>query len=142
MKKRLRQILSLLCILALAFGCVTTAALAESTEPQEDYHVIGIEWSDDNNADGTRPTQIKASYAGKELTLSGPDWTGEILSAPGSWTLEFNTAGYDSPVQVSDKDGITIYRISKSTVPTVSKTATVVWDPVDDSRKTRPVRPT
>ena len=141
MKKRLRQILSLLCVLALAFGCVTTAALAESTEPQEDYHVIGIEWSDDNNADKTRPDQITAYYGDKSITLSeANNWTGEILSVPDSrsWRLEYNTAGYDSPVQVSDKDGITIYRISKKTVPTVSKTAEVVWEPVDDSRKTRP----
>lgn len=139
MKKRLRQILSLLCVLALAFGCVTTAALAESTEPQEDYHVIGIEWSDDNNADKTRPTEIKAYYGNKEITLSeANNWTGEILSVPGVWRLEFNTAGYDNPVQVSDKDGITIYRISKSTVPTVSKTAEVVWEDADNSRKTRP----
>ncbi len=141
MKKRLRQILSLLCVLALAFGCVTTTALAESTEPQEDYHVIGIEWSDDNNADKTRPDQITAHYGDKPITLSeANNWTGEILSVPDSrsWRLEYNTAGYDSPVQVSDKDGITIYRISKKTVPTVSKTAEVVWEPVDDSRKTRP----
>ena len=139
MKKRLRQILSLLCVLALAFGCVTTAALAESTESQEDYHVIGIEWADDNNADKTRPTEIKAYYGDKEITLSeANNWTGEILSAPGTWTLGFNTAGYDSPVQVSNKDGITIYRISKSTVPTVSKTAEVVWEDADNSRKTRP----
>ena len=139
MKKRLRQILSLLCVLALAFGCVTTAALAESTEPQEDYHVIGIEWADDNNADKTRPTEIKAYYGDKEITLSeANNWTGEILSAPGTWRLGFNTAGYDSPVQVSNKDGITIYRISKSTVPTVSKTAEVVWEDADNSRKTRP----
>ena len=139
MKKRLRQILSLLCVLALAFGCVTTAALAESTEPQEDYHVIGIEWSDDNNADKTRPDQITAYYGNKEITLSeANNWTGEILSVPGVWRLEFDTAGYDSPVQVSNKDGITIYRISKKTVPTVSKTAEVVWEPADNSRKTRP----
>ena len=141
MKKRLRQILSLLCVLALAFGCVTTAALAESTEPQEDYHVIGIEWSDDNNADNTRPTEIKAYYGDKEITLSeANNWTGEILSVPDSrgWTLGFNTAGYDSPVQVSNKDGITIYRISKSTVPTAPVTAWVEWEDADNSRKTRP----
>lgn len=140
MKKRLRQILSLLCVLALAFGCVTTAALAESTEQQEDYHVIGIEWSDDNNADNTRPTEIKANYGEKPpITLSeANNWTGEILSAPGSWTLDFNTAGYDSPVQVSNKDGITIYRISKSTVPTAPVTAWVEWEDADNSRKTRP----
>ena len=127
MKKRLRQILSLLCVLALAFGCVTTAALAESTETQEDYHVIGIEWADDNNADKTRPDQITAHYGDKlPITLSeANNWTGEILSAPGSWELDFNTAGYDSPVQVSNKDGITIYRISKKTVPTAPVTAWV-----------------
>ena len=137
MKKRLRQILSLLCVLALAFGCVTTAALAESTESQEDYHVIGIEWADDNNADGTRPDSVTARYDGeKTVTLTGPDWTGEIPS--GSWTLDFSAAGYDSPVPVYDKDGITIYRISKKTAPTVSKSAEVVWEPIDDSRKTRP----
>ena len=140
MKKRLRQILSLLCVLALAFGCVTTAALAESTEPQEDYHVIGIEWADDNNADKTRPTEIKAYYGNKDLTLSeANNWTGEILSVPGVWRLEFDTpAGYNGPVQIPEENGITIYRISKSTVPTAPVTAWVVWEDADNSRKTRP----
>ena len=140
MKKRLRQILSLLCILALVLGCVTTAAVAESTEPQEDYHIIGIEWSDNNNADGTRPAEIKASYAGKELDppLKGPDWTGEIYSVPGTWTLDFDADGYDKPVKVSDTDGITIYRISKSTAPTVSKSAEVIWAGDDSYKSLRP----
>ena len=140
MKKRLRQILSLLCVLALAFGCVTTAALAESTEPQEDYHVIGIEWADDNNADKTRPTEIKAYYGNKDLTLSeANNWTGEILSVPGVWRLEFDApAGYNGPVQLPEENGITIVRISKSTVPTAPVTAWVEWEDADNSRKTRP----
>lgn len=140
MKKRLRQILSLLCVLALAFGCVTTAALAESTETQEDYHVIGIEWADDNNADKTRPTEIKAYYGNKEITLSeANNWTGEILSAPGVWRLEFDApAGYNGPVQLPEENGITIVRISKSTVPTAPVTAWVKWEDADNSRKTRP----
>ena len=139
MKKRLRQILSLLCVLALAFGCVTTAALAESTEPQEDYHVIGIEWADDNNADKTRPTEIKAYYGDKEITLSGPDWTGEILSGPGSWKLGFDTPGYNDPVQIPEENGITIYRISKKTTPTVDRIpAEVKWEGDDAYKGIRP----
>ena len=141
MKKRLRQILSLLCVLALAFGCVTTAALAESTEPQEDYHVIGIEWSDDNNADKTRPTEIKAYYGNKEITLSeANNWTGEILSVPGVWRLEFVTpAGYNGPVQIPEENGITIYRISKKTTPTFDRIpAEVKWEGDDAYKGIRP----
>ena len=130
MKKRLRQILSRLCILALALSCVTTAALAESTEQKEDYHVIGIEWSDDNNADGNRPDSITARYGAKTVTLKAPDWTDGVFSVPAaSWELlGFESNGYNRPTILPEDNGITIVKISKETAQTTSKSAEVKWD--------------
>ena len=83
MKKRLQQILSLLCILALAFGCVTTAALAEQqTEPR----IIAVQWEDGSSPDDDRP-EIAVAYSatGFSATLNkANNWTAETLVAEGT----------------------------------------------------------
>ena len=56
MKKHLQRILSLLCVLALALGCV--CALAEDSSVQYDDRIITVRWSDENNYDGIRPDLI------------------------------------------------------------------------------------
>ena len=131
----------MLCALALLLGCVTTAATAESDTPQKDYHIICIEWSDNNNAEGGRPAKIRAFYGGQEISpsLTGPTWTGEIYSAPGEWTIDFDADGYNAPTIYPEDNGITIVRISKSAAPTVpTKTAEVVWEGDDDYTSLRP----
>ena len=50
MKQRLLRILSVLCILALACGCLTLSAFAD-----DDVKLVTIKWDDDNNYDGLRP---------------------------------------------------------------------------------------
>ena len=141
MNKRLRQILSLLCTLALLLGCVTTAAVAESGSEQKESHIICVEWMDDNNAGGNRPTSIAATYAGVSIELTGPEWAGEIslpAGTTGSWTLEYSADGYTT-APISEKDGIAFATITKASVPTNPfVTAQVDWYGDDDYRSLRP----
>ena len=78
MKKQLAKLLSLLCVLALATGCLAGAALAEDT-PKES-RIITVEWLDNNNEDGLRPDSRTATLNNTPVTLnSGNGWTGEVL---------------------------------------------------------------
>ena len=84
MKKNLQLILSLLCILALAFG-ITTAAAAD-TEAQ----VITVLWQDGDNFDNLR-TDITAKLGGESVTLTAANgWTGVVEVPAGteiSWQI-------------------------------------------------------
>ena len=140
MKKRLRQILSLLCILALALGCVTIASAEGTNQGKTESHIIYLEWSDGGNAEDTRPDSIVATYAGEEVTLTAPEWTGEVLVPEGtnaSWNLDFLNKGY-TVTPSTEEDGITRVTLTHALAPTISKTARVEWEGDDDYRSLRP----
>ena len=140
MRKRLRLTLSLLCVLALLLTCVTTAAVAQENNEQTESHIVYLEWSDDNNAGNTRPSSIDAGYGGKTVELSGPEWTGEVMTAAGttdSWSLSFENNGY-TVTPFSEEKGITRIKLSRQPVTTVSKTAEVSWKDGENARGIRP----
>ena len=88
MKKHLQRILSLLCVLALALGCV--CALAEDSSVQYDDRIITVKWSDGNNYAGIRPDHVDASLAGQKTTLNEEnDWTG-VVSVPSDTENDWN----------------------------------------------------
>ena len=87
MKKHLQLILSLLCVLALAFGI--TAALADDNEAR----IITVQWSDNNNYDLLRPDHVTVSLAGSApLRLDDTNgWSGEVSVPAGTandWTYD------------------------------------------------------
>ena len=110
MKKRLQQILSLLCILALALGCVTTAALAEQ---QTESRIIAVQWEDGSSPDDNRP-EIAVAYsaAGFSTTLNkANEWKAEVsvtAGTTGDWT--WTTPVTDQPGNaITPKGGVTYY---------------------------------
>ena len=135
MKKQLRLILSLLCILALTLGCVTTAATAEE---QKDARIICVEWKDSNNYDGIRPPELTVSLAGEVCTLNeANNWSGEVSvphSTGNDWQYQA-PAGYSATLSKDDSSVLTLVH---QLAPLVSKSASVTWDDGDNARKTRP----
>ena len=69
MKERLWRIVSVLCVLAMALGCLACGA-AEQTQQ---YGIVTINWQDENNADGIRPSSV--TIGGAILTAEN-GWTG------------------------------------------------------------------
>ena len=65
MKKRVTQVLSLLCILALAFGCLTTAA---ADGEQMEARIIAVQWEGGNGESASRP-EISVSYGAQASTV-------------------------------------------------------------------------
>ena len=141
MKKQLAKLLSLLCVLALATGCLAGAALAEDT-PKES-RIITVEWLDNNNEDGLRPDSLSAKLNNSTpITLdSGNGWTGEVLVPVGltgeNWDISA-PAGYSkTPATVSGDDSVA--RVSFShTRATTSFTGEVTWDDEGYAAQTRP----
>ena len=80
MKQRLQRILSILCILALLAGCVTVTAFAAEAE-ENVIKAIHVEWEDENNYEGLRPSSVIASIGTAEpITLNaGNGWSGKCL---------------------------------------------------------------
>ena len=67
MKKRLQRILSILCVLALAIGCVSLAAFAEGADI---VRIVSVEWADENNYDAKRPTSVEIKTGEQSVTLN------------------------------------------------------------------------
>ena len=138
MKKRLQQILSLLCILALAFGCVTTAALAEQqTEPR----IIAVQWEDGSSPDDNRP-EIAVAYsaAGFSTTLNkANEWKAEVsvtAGTTGDWTWT-TPDGYT--VQANKVNDIaTVLTVRAKSAATTSESASVVWVDENNAKGVRP----
>ncbi len=146
MKKRLQQILSLLCILALAFGCVTTAALAEQqTEPR----IIAVQWEDGSSPDDDRP-EIAVTYSatGFSATLNkANNWTAETLVAEGTlgdWSFVTPDGYTIQMTPIADNQGnngvktATVLTVRKKTVATTSASASVVWEDANNAKGVRP----
>ena len=96
MKKRLQQILSILCVLMLLTGCLVVAASAD--EPNT-IRVITARWDDEEDYEGLRPKgDIIMSINNTDVHLNaGNEWTGSA-EAPASaeWTYA-TVEGYDAP---------------------------------------------
>lgn len=138
MKKRLQQILSLLCILALALGCVTTAALAEQ---QTESRIIAVQWEDGSSPDDNRP-EIAVAYsaAGFSTTLNkANEWKAEVsvtAGTTGDWTWT-TPDGYT--VQANKVNDIaTVLTVRAKSAATTSESASVVWVDENNAKGVRP----
>ena len=137
MKVRLHRILSLLCVLALALGCLGASALAE--DPQNELRVITVKWQDDDNYDQIRPTALNAYLAGEKTTLNEDNgWTGQVSVPKGTgndWTFD----AVDGYTSVLAKDVISTATFSHAVAPLIPVSAFVEWpDDSDNAKKTRP----
>ena len=138
MKKRLQRILSLLCILALALGCVTTAALAEE---EKEPRIVAVQWEDGSSMDDSRP-EIEVTYSGTGFSTTlkkDNNWSAEI-SVPdktgGDWSCAA-PKGYTVQVYKASEYA-TVLTVRKATVATISKSASIVWDDGNNAKGIRP----
>ena len=136
MKKHLQRILSLLCILAMVIGVISS--LAEDDTVQYEFRTVSISWKDGNNYDGLRPESVKVSLAGEELTLEEKNnWTGQVYvpaDTGNSWTYEA-VEGYTVTV---DEGKVTVIKYHHAVAPTINVAAEVVWN---DSNNVGGIRP-
>ena len=134
MKKHLQRILSLLCVLSLALGCV--CALAEDVQYEE--RVITAKWMDADNYDGIRPASVDAYLAGQKATLNEDNgWTGTVSVPAGTgndWTFD-EVAGYTATLS---KDAVSVLTFNRPVAPAVSVSGTVAWADSDNAGKIRP----
>ena len=88
MKQRLQRILSILCILALLAGCMMLPAFAAEAD-ENVIKAIHVEWEDENNYEGLRPTSITASVGNASITLDDKNgWSWETVApASAEWVL-------------------------------------------------------
>ena len=122
MRKRLQQVLSFLCVLALAFGC---AAIA-----QADGGIATVRWADDNNADGLRPDSVTIGSV--------------TLNAANGWTAAVDDTEADAPVvpvyttsKAVDANGLVTLTYTH-VVNRANVVATVVWDDQNNVKGVRP----
>jgi len=81
MAKRLRQILSLLCILFLTLG---SAIAAGSAEEQTEARIITTEWEDGSTESDDRP-DISVKFGDREAKLTRDNgWSAEISVPAGT----------------------------------------------------------
>lgn len=134
MKKNLQLILSLLCILALAFGGISTAA-AEEMEAR----IITVLWQDGDNFDNLR-TDITATLAGQEAKLTAANgWTGAV-EIPAGTVAEWQIAtpeGYTSGTPKTE-NGITTVTFYRTVPATTDVQASIVWEDGNDAEQIRP----
>ena len=133
MKKNLQLILSLLCILALAFGI--TAAAAEEMEAR----VITVLWDDGDNFDGLRG-DVTAKLGDQSVTLTAANgWTGAIevpVGTEASWSIDTPT-GYTAGTPAT-KNGITTITFYRSVPKTTDVQAQIKWEDNGDAKGIRP----
>ena len=138
MKQRLLRILSILCILALACGCLTLSAFAE-----EDIKLVTVLWEDDNNYDALRPDSVDISYGGESVTLDKDNnWTGTITAVSGTeWNIP-TVSGYVKSESGADGVKVVTYRLSKATSDGKGTEtyfeATAEWADEENAYGTRP----
>ena len=136
MKKHLQRILAVLCVLALALGCVH--ALAEDSSVQYEDRVITVKWMDGDNYDGVRPDSVDAFLAGQKATLNEENgWTG-VVSVPAGTDNEWNYDGVEGYAATLSKDDVSVLTYSRTIAPTISVSATVAWEDSDNAGKIRP----
>ena len=135
MKKRLQQILSILCVLMLVTGCLVVAASAD--EPNT-IRVITARWDDEDDYEGLRPKgDIIMSINNTDVHLNaGNEWTGSA-EAPASaeWTYA-TVEGYDAPSVSGTSDvKVVTYRHK---VETTFVQPSAVWNDGGDKYGLRP----
>ena len=136
MKKHFQRILAVLCVLALALGCVH--ALAEDSSVQYEDRVITVKWMDGDNYDGVRPDSVDAFLAGQKATLNEENgWTG-VVSVPAGTDNEWNYDGVEGYAATLSKDDVSVLTYSRAIAPTISVSATVAWEDSDNAGKIRP----
>ena len=136
MKMHLQRILAVLCVLALALGCVH--ALAEDSSVQYEDRVITVKWMDGDNYDGVRPDSVDAFLAGQKATLNEENgWTG-VVSVPAGTDNEWNYDGVEGYAATLSKDDVSVLTYSRAIAPTISVSATVAWEDSDNAGKIRP----
>ena len=136
MKMHLQRILAVLCVLALALGCVH--ALAEDSSVQYEDRVITVKWMDGDNYDGIRPDSVDAFLAGQKATLNEENgWTG-VVSVPADTDNEWNYDGVEGYAATLSKDDVSVLTYSRAIAPTISVSATVAWEDSDNAGKIRP----
>ncbi len=134
MKKHLQRIMSLLCVLALALGCV--CALAE--EIQYEDRIITAKWMDGDNYDGVRPESVNAYLAGQKATLNEENgWTG-VVSVPADTDNEWTYDSVEGYAATLSKDAVSVVTFNRPVAPAISVSATVAWDDSDNAGKIRP----
>ena len=90
MKQRLRRILSILCFLAMTAGCLAVPAGASEQGTEEPAktvtRIVVVEWKDENDYDGLRPSEIKMTTAGgASVTVTADDnWIAEAETPEGA----------------------------------------------------------
>jgi len=133
MKKNLQLILSLLCILALAFGI--TAAAAEEMEAR----VITVVWDDGDNYDGLRG-DVTAKLGDQSVTLTAANgWTGAVevpVGTEASWSIDTPT-GYVLAIQKTE-NGITTVKYNRLVPDTVDVQAQIKWEDNNNAKEIRP----
>ena len=135
MKERLQRILSVLCVLALALGCMSVSALAENLK------VVTVIWNDGNDAEGLRPASLGVHLGTADPVTLNEDngWITYLSGEDGSaLVVDDVPQGYVKTVSDEDQD---IIRVTMTHVPRYVEggvTAKVEW--VDDGNK-KHVRP-
>ena len=132
MKKHLQRIVSLVCVLALAFSVIP--AMAE----EYDARVITAKWKDGDNQEGFRPDHVDASLAGQKVTLNEDNgWTAEVSVLAGTgnnWTFD-TPDGYTATL---DEGAISVITYNRPIAASIDVSGTVSWNDSDNAGKTRP----
>ena len=136
MKKHLRRILSLLCVLAMVCGAVS--ALAEDPSVQYDARIITVDWKDGNNYDGIRPAFLDVSLAGQALKLNEENgWTGEV-TVPHETENKWEYTKPEGYAVTEDAGDVTVLKFHHAVADPISVSGTVTWDDSDNIGKIRP----
>ena len=122
MRKRLQQVLSFLCVLALAFGC---AAIA-----QADGGIATVRWADDNNADGLRPDSVTIGSATLNVANG---WTAAVDNTEAEPEV---VPGYTASKAV-DANGLVTLTYTH-VVNRANVVATVIWNDQNNVKGVRP----
>ena len=131
MKERLRRILSVFCVLALVLGCMTATALSDGITK-----IVTVVWNDSNDAEGLRPSQVKAEFGDASQNLSATDgWTAVLETESDNPTLSIDVpAGYTKEETGDDVVKVTLTHALRTT----NATAAVVWDDNENAKGVRP----
>ena len=133
MKKHLQRIVSLVCVLALAFSIIPAMA-----EEVLDARVISVKWKDSGNQAGYRPDEVSATLAGETVLLNEENgWTAEV-SVPVSTDNEWAVETPEHYTATLEKGAITYVTFNCPTAATIDVSGTVVWEDSDNAGKTRP----
>ncbi len=133
MKRRLQRILSILCVLALAIGCVSLVSFAESAG---DVRIICVEWNDENNYDELRPASVEMKFGDSTSVAlnEANNWTAEVLVPAGAQLAAPEVEGYGKPVVNTDGTIVTYtHQVTKAPV-----TGSAAWNDSDNAAGLRP----